>query len=318
MENTAFASIKAFHYAHHDIPLFSHTRYPLTKFRFLETATREQGLLASSSILPAPLADTSVLQLAHTREYVEAMAQGTLSAARQREMGFPWSETLFQRGRYIVGATLGAVAAALEDGLAFVLGGGAHHSFAEKGRGYCVFNDLAIAALHFLGRPGISKVAILDCDVHQGDGTAAILADVPEVFTTSLHAMSNYPFRKVPSDLDFALPDNTADAEYFEALAKASDIAIGEFKPSLLIYDAGADPYIEDSLGRLALSKEGLGERDRFVVSYCRARGIPVCVVMGGGYCKPIERTIDINLQTIERSMEAFLAVESHRKAGNV
>jgi acetoin utilization deacetylase AcuC-like enzyme len=219
-----------------------------------------------------------------------------------RRIGFPWSERMVERSRRASGGTLGACLAALEDGFAANLAGGTHHAFADRGEGYCVFNDSAIAARAVQAEGLVERVVVVDTDVHQGNGTAAILRGDDSVFTFSIHGARNFPFHKEESDLDVPLPDGADDAEFLDALATGLERALDGSGAGLAIYLAGADPYEDDRLGRLAVSKEGLAERDRLVLESCRERGIPVAVTMAGGYASNVEDTVDIHFRSIERA----------------
>jgi acetoin utilization deacetylase AcuC-like enzyme len=222
-----------------------------------------------------------------------------LSAQEQRRIGFPWSREMVERSRRSSGATLAAARAALDDGVGINLAGGTHHAFRARGEGYCVFNDSAIAALALQAQGCIRRAVILDCDVHQGNGTAAILAGDPTVFTFSIHGANNFPFDKEASDLDIELPDGTGDGEYLDALEKGVCRALSAAQPDLAIYLAGADPFEGDRLGRLALTKAGLAARDRLVFELCRGAGVPVAVTMAGGYARAVEDTVDIHFATV-------------------
>lgn len=251
----------------------------------------------------APRASDADLLLAHTASYVRNVSAGTLEPARQREIGFPWSEAMVERSRRSAGATIAACRQAMRDGVAVNLAGGTHHAYADKGGGFCVFNDSAIAARRLQQDASAQgrqlRVAVIDLDVHQGNGTASILRDDASVFTLSLHGERNYPFRKEASDLDVGLPDGCGDTQYLEALQGALDLMLGRFTPGLLIYLAGADPHEGDRLGRLRLTMEGLAERDRMVFDVARTHGIPVAVTMAGGYGNEIERTVAVHEQTV-------------------
>jgi acetoin utilization deacetylase AcuC-like enzyme len=222
-----------------------------------------------------------------------------LSAEEQRRIGFPWSPQMVERSRRSSGATLAAARAALDDGVGVNLAGGTHHAFRARGEGYCVFNDSAIAALALQGQGRIRRAVILDCDVHQGNGTAAILAGDPTVFTFSIHGANNFPFDKEASDLDIELPDATGDSVYLDALEKGVCRALSASQPDLAIYLAGADPFEGDRLGRLNLTKPGLAARDRLVFELCRGAGVPVAVAMAGGYARNVEDTVDIHFATV-------------------
>ena len=293
------------------LPLPAGHRFPMSKYRLLrERLDGEPGLL----LQPALPASDGELALAHTPAYVSAVAEGTLSAAHQREIGFPWSEAMVARSRRSVGATIAAARAALTTGLASNLAGGTHHASADRGGGYCVFNDAAVAARlmqaewHRSHRQ-LLRVAIIDLDVHQGNGSAAIFADDPTVFTLSLHGAKNFPFRKERGDLDVDLPDGCTDEAYLEAL----DAALAELwrrhaaaPPGLIFYVAGADPHEGDRLGRLKLTTAGLAERDRRVFAAARERRIPVALSMAGGYGRVIEDTVRVHLGTIRAAVASW------------
>lgn len=247
----------------------------------------------------APRASDGVLALAHHPQYVERVSQGLLSRAEQRAIGFPWSEQMVERSRRSAGATIAACREALSSGVSANLAGGTHHAHADRGEGFCVFNDAAVAARLMQAERRAQRVAIIDLDVHQGNGTATILARDDSIFTLSLHGEHNYPFKKETSDLDVALPDGTGDDAYLAALDDALAQLFSRFAPQLIIYLAGADPHEGDRLGRLRLSKAGLAERDRAVLTAGRARGIGVAIAMAGGYGRNIRDTVEIHVQTI-------------------
>ena len=222
-----------------------------------------------------------------------------MSAAEQKAIGFPWTLQLVERSRRSAGATIAACRTALERGVAVNLAGGTHHAHADHGEGFCVFNDAAIAARLMQAERRVQRVAIVDLDVHQGNGTAAILAQDDSVFTLSLHGARNYPFCKAVSDLDVALPDDIADSAYLSALQQALTELFERFSPQLMIYLAGADPHEGDRLGRLKLTLAGLAARDRMVLSAAQRRGVPVAITMAGGYGKNIDDTVAVHIQTI-------------------
>lgn len=303
--------MQAFYADHFVLPLPAGHRFPMPKYRLLRE--RIDGLpgLEMQQALPASEGE---LALAHTPRYISAVFEGTLSEAQQREIGFPWSEAMVARSRRSVGATIAAARAALDTGVAANLAGGTHHASADKGGGYCVFNDVAVAARlmqaewHRTHR-ALLRVAVIDLDVHQGNGTAAIFADDPTVFTLSMHGEKNFPFRKEPSDLDVDLPDGCGDAQYLEAL----DAALAELwarhdaaPPGLVFYLAGADPHEGDRLGRLKLTTAGLAERDRRVLAAVRERRIPVALSMAGGYGRVIEDTVQIQFNTIVEAVQSW------------
>ncbi len=279
------------------LPLPAGHRFPMAKYRMLREAAAAQ--LPSLQFHQAPTTTDGVLALAHHPQYIHRVASGALSADEQRAIGFPWTPEMVERSRRSAGATIAACRAAFDEGVAVNLAGGTHHAHADRGEGFCVFNDAAIAARLMQAERRASRVAIVDLDVHQGNGTASILAKDESVFTFSLHGESNYPFDKAVSDLDVALPDGTGDAEYLAALDRALDILFTRFDPQLIIYLAGADPHEGDRLGRLHLSREGLALRDTRVLDAAAARGLPVAIAMAGGYGRNIEDTVAIHLQTI-------------------
>src|SRR5262249_9985814 len=235
--------------------------------------------------VPEAASDAQIMR-AHCPRYLERVQTGALDAAEQRAIGFPWSERMVQRSRQSSGATLAAAREALTRGWAANLAGGTHHAFRDRGEGFCVFNDAAIAARAMQAEAGLQRVAIIDCDVHQGNGTASIFRGDDSVFTFSIHGARNFPFAKETSDLDIELADGTGDDEYLWHLERGLDEALQRSGPQLAIYLAGADPYEDDRLGRLKLTKEGLARRDRLVLETLAARRIPVAIAMAGGYAR--------------------------------
>jgi acetoin utilization deacetylase AcuC-like enzyme len=240
-----------------------------------------------------------VLALAHHPDYISRVSSGMLSPEQQKAIGFPWTPQMVERSRRSVGATIAACRAALVKGAAVNLAGGTHHAFSDRGEGFCVFNDVAVAARLMQAERRASRVAIVDLDVHQGNGTASILARDDSVFTLSLHGEHNYPFAKERSDLDVALPDGAGDEAYTAALELALQALFSRFAPQLMIYLAGADPHEGDRLGRLKLTLNGLEARDRLVFEHAYQRKIPVAVTMAGGYGRNVEDTVAVHLQTI-------------------
>lgn len=288
-----------------DLPLPAGHRFPARKYRLLRERIVGQRLLGSWDLAPSPLASPAELERAHSADYVQAVLDGTLARDIQRRIGLPWSETLALRSRATVGGSLAAARRAFQDGLSGQLAGGTHHAHRDFGSGYCVFNDLAVAALTLLGEGIVERVAVIDLDVHQGDGNAALLAGHPGTFVLSLHGERNFPFRKVPSDLDVGLPDGTDDRAYLHALAGALD-AVAAFRPDLVLYLSGVDPLRSDTLGRLGLTFEGLAERDRLVLEFCRRRAVPVSIATGGGYADPITDTVEAYANTFRVAREVF------------
>ena len=302
------APMQAFHSDRHLLPLPPGHRFPRSKYRLLRERVASLADLEAHEAPPVIDAD---LARVHDPAYVAAVTSGTLSAAEQRVIGFPWSEEMVERSRRSVGATLAAARAALAEGVAANLAGGTHHASASRGSGYCVFNDVAVASRILQAEaPGL-RVVVVDLDVHQGDGTAAIFAGDPSVFTISLHGAKNFPFRKAASDLDVALPDGCGDAEYLRALDGALDVLTAEHVEhpfGLAFYLAGADPHEGDRLGRLKLSAAGLLERDRRVLDRLADGRIPVALAMAGGYGHDLDITVAIQAATIEAAIDAWRA----------
>ena len=302
--------MKAFHADRHLLSLPPGHTFPASKYR------RLRGLVEGWSdleIVEAEPASDGVLALAHDAAYVRAVAGNGLSAAEQRAIGFPWSEAMVARSRCSVGATIGAARAARVEGIAANLAGGTHHASASRGSGYCVFNDVAVAARLMQAEAGgadaAPRIAVIDLDVHQGDGTAAIFAGDASVFTLSLHGAKNFPFRKVESSLDIALPDGCGDAEYLAALATALAALWREHEArpfGLAFYLAGADPHEGDRLGRLKLSADGLLARDRRVLAALRERQVPVALSMAGGYGHDLDVTVAIQAATIRAAIDCW------------
>ena len=303
--------MQAFYADQFVLPLPPGHSFPMSKYRLLRERLEGADAL---QMCQAPAATDGELALAHDPGYVSNVIQGSLTAAQQREIGFPWSEAMVERARRSVGATIAAARSALATGVAANLAGGTHHASAEKGSGYCVFNDAAVAARlmqaerHRTHRQ-LLRVAIVDLDVHQGNGSAAIFADDPTVFTLSLHGARNFPFRKERSDLDVDLPDGCTDKPYLAALDGAMAALWRHHDatpPGLIFYLAGADPHEGDRLGRLKLTREGLAERDRRVLSAARERRVPVAISMAGGYGRVVEDTVQVHLGTIQAAIASW------------
>ncbi|MCU0870421.1 MAG: histone deacetylase [Burkholderiales bacterium] len=291
--------MQIFHTDRYVLPLPPGHRFPMARYRLLREAVEAAGLAAPGGLIDPPAATDTELRRAHAADWVQRVAAGALTAAEQKRIGFPWTEAMVERSRRSAGATLAACRAALRDGVAVNLAGGTHHAFRDRGEGFCVFNDAAVAALAMQAEGRVARVLVVDCDVHQGNGTAAILADDPSVYTFSIHGAHNWPFRKESSDLDIDLPDGTGDADYLDALAGGLHRALSASRPDLAIYLAGADPWEHDRLGRLALTQPGLAARDRFVFETLRDAGVPVAVAMAGGYGQPIDGTVAIQCETV-------------------
>lgn len=271
----------------------------MQKYALLRERVVAACLVPPETLLVPPPATDEQLLLAHEADYLQRVKMGALTPQEVRRIGFPWSPELVERSRRSVGATIAACRAALTNGYAANLAGGTHHAFHNRGEGYCVFNDSVVAA-RTLQVEGLAKqVVILDCDVHQGNGTASICANDATIFTFSIHAAKNFPFHKEQSDLDIALDDGADDDVYLPEIERGVRYALEQSQPDLAIYIAGADPFAGDRLGRLALSKAGLAERDRLVLTFCRQAGVPVAITMAGGYAHQVQDTVDIHFQTI-------------------
>jgi len=279
-------------------PLPAGHRFPVAKYAMLRDRVIAHGIVAAEQMRDPPAATDDELLLAHTADYVERFNAGRLDPAEVRRLGLPWSEDLVERSRRAVGGTIAAARHALVHGIAMNLAGGTHHAFADHGEGFCVYNDIAVA-VRVLERDGIiGRTAIIDLDVHQGNGTHAILGADERVFTFSMHGGKNFPFHKVSGSLDIELADGTRDDEYLSRLSDVLPVIIARAAPDLVFYIAGADPHEGDALGRLALSFAGLARRDAYVLSQCREVGIPVAITIGGGYGRRIEDTVAIHADT--------------------
>lgn len=309
--------MKAFTCDHCVVPLPAGHRFPIEKYTLLREAVIGADLIPVECIaVPEPATDEQIL-LVHDRGYLEKVKTGRLSTKEVRRMGFPWSAELVRRARCSVGGTISACRSALEDGVAVNLAGGTHHAFHDRGGGYCIFNDSMVAVRTMQGEGRARRAVILDADVHQGDGTAAIAAADPTVFTFSIHSERNYPLRKTRSDIDIGLSDGVGDEVYLEAFETGVRRALDLSRADVAIYLAGADPYKDDRLGRLAVSKSGLAERDRVVFELCRRAGIPVATVMAGGYARKVEDTVAIHLQTVCLAVESARARLGEHSFGN-
>jgi acetoin utilization deacetylase AcuC-like enzyme len=276
-------------------PLAERSRFPIEKYTLLRERVEAEGVEVRESD-PVPWA---WLEAVHDGALIDRIRTGALSVREERGLGLPWSPGLVERGRRSVGGTVEAAVLALERGLGVNLGGGTHHAGRAFARGYCLFNDVVVALARLRATGRVRRALVVDCDVHQGDGTADLLAGDPDSFTLSLHGARNYPFRRIPSDLDVDLESGTGDDRYLEALAEALDHALPRSEPELAFYLAGADPWHGDRLGRLALTKEGLLARDELVLERLRTAGAAVCVVLAGGYAEDVRDTVDINAATV-------------------
>lgn len=279
---------------HYDIPLPPGHKFPISKYRLLRRELEAEGFFR---IEAAGLATTGQLLRVHDREYVERFLGGTVPEAAMRRIGFPWSESMMKRTLCSVGGTLAATEDAVARGFGGVLAGGTHHAFRHEGSGFCVFNDIAVAIAEARARYGVERFAVIDLDVHQGDGTAQIFEDDAQVLTLSLHGAHNFPFRKQTSKIDIAFENGTTDEPYLEALARVLPKVVA-FAPELVFYQSGVDALEFDTLGKLKLTLEGLRRRDAMVFGLCRAEEWPLVLVMGGGYSSPIERTVEAHANT--------------------
>ncbi|MCG8578038.1 MAG: histone deacetylase [Flavobacteriales bacterium] len=281
-------------------------RFPMDKYDLLPQQLLHDGTLTESNFFhPQPLEEEQILRT-HTQEYWEKLKFGTLSRHEIRAMGFPYHESLIFRGRHIANGTLQCVDYAMQDGVALNIAGGTHHAFADRGEGFCIFNDFAIASNELLYQDRVNQIMIIDLDVHQGNGTAKIFENNPNVFTLSVHGEHNYPLKKENSDIDIGVPDGIEDKDYLAVLHQHIPDLIDQIKPDVIFYLSGVDVLKSDKLGRLALSKEGCRERDRFVFEACKKRGIPVVVSMGGGYSPQISDIIDAHANTFRLAYDLY------------
>lgn len=280
--------------------------FPIRKFEMVRDRLLQEGTLQLEDLWQPDPASVEDTLLVHTKDYVTRLCNGSLTGTELRRLGLPWSEALVQRSFYAVGGTIAAARSAREEGIGSNLAGGTHHAFADRGEGFCVLNDVAVA-IRVLRRDSlIRRAAVIDCDVHQGNGTATIFADDPELFTFSVHGAKNYPLIKARSTLDIELPDGTTDESYLQVLADHLS-NIFRHDPEIVFYLAGADPHIGDKLGRLAVSVDGLRRRDEMVLKGCQERGIPVVTVMSGGYGQNISDTVEIHCNTIRTGRRLFV-----------
>jgi len=288
-----------------DLPLPPGHRFPAEKYSALVEQVRQRAILPGDAIRPSPLISRRDLERVHAAEYVEAVMSGTLSETAQRRIGVPWSEGLRDRSLATVGGTLAAGRAALHDGISGQMAGGTHHAHAGFGSGYCVFNDCAVAIAVLRGEGLLQRAAILDLDVHQGDGNAALLGADRDSLVVSVHGEKNFPFRKVASDLDIGLPDGTGDADFLAATTRALREVMA-FGPGIVFYNAGVDPLTEDRLGRLSVTASGLAQRDFMVIDTLLRAGIATVVLSGGGYGEPISLTVEAYVATVQTAAKAF------------
>jgi acetoin utilization deacetylase AcuC-like enzyme len=291
---------------HFEVPLPPGHRFPMSKYAALRRQLMLRGLVHAGQFEASVTLSRGALFPIHSEAYVERCFAGTWSEEETRRIGFPWSQALLHRSLASAHGTLAAARHALGHGFAANLAGGTHHAFFDGGSGYCVFNDLALAAKTLLNEGLVQRVLIVDLDVHQGDGTAALCADEPRIFTFSMHGEKNFPFRKQRSSRDVPLEDGIDDAAYLELLDRNLTEVMEAADPQVLLYQAGVDVLKEDALGRLALTVQGVGRRDRLVFECAKARGVPLAMTLGGGYAKPVSLSLDAHCETYRQAAKAF------------
>lgn len=295
----------AFTSTRYTVPLGHHS-YPMDKYRLVPERLLAEGTVTQTDLHEPEAATLDEVLRVHTPEYVHAFVNGTLERKALLRIGLPWSAALVHRAFAVLGGTIGAARVALEEGVAANLAGGTHHAFADHGEGYCIFNDLVIT-LRKLRAEGVARrFLIVDLDVHQGNGTAALCQADPEVFTFSMHGENNYPARKEQSSWDIALPDATSDEQYLDILARALPQILERFSPELVFYQAGVDVLAGDRFGKLALTMTGVGERDQLASAFARRAGLPLVITLGGGYARDLDRIVEAHCQTVR--MAGFTA----------
>lgn len=294
--------MRLFYCDHFEIPLPAGHKFPMEKYRLLREKIVADGFW---ELEPAPPASVETIALAHDPDYVAQFIAGTLPAAAMRRIGFPWSHGLVKRTLASAGGTLAATRDAMDTGFGGTLAGGTHHAFRAEGSGFCVFNDVAVAIFSLRAQGRMRRAAVVDLDVHQGDGTAHFFEHDPDVLTISLHGAKNFPFRKRRSKIDVELPDRTGDAEYLHALESVLP-RVAEFQPEIVFYLSGVDSLATDVLGRLALTLEGLKARDRLVIGECYRNRLPLVITLGGGYSKPIDLTAEAHANTFQIAAEIY------------
>lgn len=280
--------------------------FPMKKFVVLHRYLLDKGIITESQVIEPSLVDFSSLCSVHSPRYASAVWNGTLSRKEERRMGLPWSKSLAIRSRLAVQGTINAGLMALQDGVSGNLAGGTHHAMPDLGEGFCVYNDVAVAIRVLKQAMWVRKVLVIDCDVHQGNGTAEIFKDDEDVYTFSIHGEKNYPFKKPPSTYDIGLPDKTGDAEYINVLSDALSQMYSKFKPDLIFYLAGIDPLETDHFGRLSLTKKGLRERDRIVISSAADRDIPITLLLSGGYSPSVRETAENHAILYESATDIY------------
>lgn len=297
-------TMRTYYYDHFDFPLPDHHRFPKEKYALLRERLERENVIPAGELQPGPAAPVDDLLLAHAAGYIRQIENGTLPRQLEREMGLPWSAGLAQRVRHTVGATVAAGRTALRYGSGATTGGGTHHAQFDRPQGYCIYNDAVVAARVLQRDRLIQRALVVDCDVHQGNGTALLTADDPSIYTFSIHCQQNFPARKAPSDLDIGLPAGTGDDAYLTALAGGLDHALKHARADWVVYLAGADPFEGDRLGKLKLTKRGLARRDELVLRRLKEAGLPVTITMAGGYAADIRDTAEIYLNTLKIGVE--------------
>ena len=292
--------MQAFYSDHHVLPLPATHRFPIDKYRCLRDCVARNADAWGIELRKSPEACRTQLARVHTSTYLDKVFGGRLTDREQRRIGFPWSPAMLKRCLHSTGGTIAAAHQSLQDGFSAHLAGGTHHAFADAGQGYCVFNDVAVAATELIQLGKVRKVVVIDCDVHQGNGTASIFADQEDVFTFSMHGDRNFPFRKFAGDLDLALPDGLQDKDYLALLNEALETRLPLHQADCVFYLAGADVFAGDRLGRLQLSKSGIRARDETVLRACHQRGLPITIVMSGGYAPDIQDVVEIHAETLQ------------------
>lgn len=296
--------MKLFYSDTFELPLPVTHRFPMAKYGLLRQRIANSKL--DVELLIPPAANDEQLLLVHTPEYLDSVKRGDLTKIQQRRIGFPWSEKMVQRSRRSTGATIAAAHEAMKSSMAFNLAGGTHHAFADAGQGFCVFNDVCVAARVLQQADLIRTALVVDCDVHQGNGTASITADDPSIVTFSMHCCENFPFNKTDGDFDIGLPRGCGDQTYLNHLNESLHSIIDHLVPDIVFYLAGADPFEGDRLGLLSLTEAGLSQRDAMVYNFFGDRGIPIATCMAGGYAPEIEKIVDIHFQTVVQATTRF------------
>lgn len=297
--------MKVFHYDQYEFPLREGHRFPAEKYRMLrEFVVQERIVLEDELVTPTAVLPHQVSRV-HTADYIHRFENGLLTDKEIRRIGLDWSPELVRRIQYVSGATIAVCRVSLREGVALTLGGGTHHACTDHGEGYCLYNDLMIAIRTMQAEGRVRKTAVIDCDVHQGNGTAEIATGDNSVYTFSIHGEKNFPFRKIASDWDIGLPDKTRNDVYLATLETAVCQILAEQQPDLVVYLAGADVHENDRLGRLSLTADGIAQRDRMVLAQCQRAGVPVAVTMAGGYGKDLSQMVAIQAETV-RTARAF------------